>query len=132
MPDPRLLDCKPPRRDDSTTSASSHPELLIGEFVIRPRIHNQLSQAERDVLSSSRRRVVAVYALLVAALIGYSMLAPETRTVAHGVSKDQQASAEACLQQATSFFDAANRQMPGQVAGRDSNQASNGRPRNCR
>lgn len=103
---------------------------------MRPRIHIQLSRAERDVLSSWRRRVVAVYALLAAALIGYSMLTPETRTVANGVSKDGQARAEACLQQTASLFDAADRQMPGSVAAQhskqDGNQETNGRPRNCR
>src|SRR5262249_478133 len=75
---------------------------------------------------------VAVYALLAAALIGYSMLTPETRTVAHGVSQDQKARAEACLQQTASLFDAADRQMPGQVAAQDGNQYTKDRPRSCR
>ena len=92
---------------------------------MRPRIRHLLSPAERDVLSAWRRRVLAVYALLAAAIIGYSMLTPETRTVAEGESKDEQARAEACVQQ--TLFDAADRQMPGQVA-----QDTNGGLRDCR
>jgi hypothetical protein len=119
MPHPRLPDCRPPRRDDSVTSASSHPELLTGEIVMRPRIHHLLSPAERDVLSSWRRGVFAVYALLAAAIIGYSMLTPETRTVAHGVSKDEQARAEPCVRQTGSLPDAADRKASKQDATRE-------------
>jgi hypothetical protein len=81
-----------------------------------PRIHNLLSPADRDVLSSWRRRVFAVYALLAAALIGYLMLTAGTRTVAEGSSKDEQARAETCAQHTGALPDAADRQMPGQVA----------------
>jgi hypothetical protein len=94
---------------------------------MRPRIEHLLSAAERDVLSAWRRRVLAVYALLAAAIIGYSMLTPETRTVAKGESKDEQARAETCVQQRGTLFDAADRQMPGQVA-----QGTNGGLRDCR
>jgi hypothetical protein len=89
MPDTRLPDCRPPRRDDSITSASSHPELLIGEIVMRPRFHILLSQAERDMLSAWRRRVLAVCVLLAAAITGYFVLTLGTRTIAQGVSKDE-------------------------------------------
>lgn len=39
MADMRLPGCKPPRRDDRTTSALYHPELLIGEIATKPRCH---------------------------------------------------------------------------------------------
>lgn len=97
MPNTRLPDCKPPRREDSITSASSHPELLIGEIIMRPRIRIPLSAAERAVMSTWRRRVLAVYALLAAALAGYLVLTPNTRTTAQGVSKDEQVRAETCV-----------------------------------
>ena len=86
---------------------------------MRPRIHHLLSPAERDVLSSWRRGVFAVYALLAAAIIGYSMLTPETRTVAHGVSKDEQARAEPCVRQTGSLPDAADRKASKQDATRE-------------
>jgi hypothetical protein len=119
MPNTRLPDCKPPRRDDSITSASSHPELLVGEFVLRPRIRIPLSAAERAVVSTWRKRVLAVYALLAAALTGYLVLTPGTRTIAQGASKDEQARAETCGQQTGSLPDAADRKASKQVATRD-------------
>jgi hypothetical protein len=115
MPHHRLPDCRPPRRDDSITSASSHPELLIGEIVMRPRLPIALSTAERDMLWAWRKRVLAVCALLAAGVIGHSMLSPGNRTVAEGVSKDEQARTETCVQHTGALADAADRQMPGQV-----------------
>ena len=119
MPNTRLPDCKPPQRDDSITSASSHPELLIGEIIMRPRIRITLSAQEREVLSTWRRRVLVVYALLAAAITGYLALTPGTRTIAQGASKDEQARAEACAQQTGSLPDAADRKASKQVAIRD-------------
>jgi hypothetical protein len=114
MPNTRLPDCKPPRRDDSITSASSHPELLIGEIIMRPRIRITLSAQEREVLSTWRRRVLVVYALLAAAITGYLALTPGTRTIAQGTSKDGQARAEACVQP-----DAVDNKTSKQAATRD-------------
>jgi hypothetical protein len=96
MPDTRLPDCKPPRRDDSVTSASSHPELLIGEILLRPRMRILLSAEERKVLSTWRKGVIAFYALAAAVITGYLVFTPGTRTIAQGVSKDERA--EACAQ----------------------------------
>jgi hypothetical protein len=95
---------------------------------MRPRIRHLLSPAERDVLSSWRRRVFAVYALIAAAIIGYSMLTPSVRTVTEGVSKHEQARAETCVQQTGALPDAMDRQMPGHVAAQD----TNGSLRDCR
>jgi hypothetical protein len=99
MTNTRLPDSRPPRREDSITSASSHPELFIGEIIMRPRIRIPLSAAERAVMSTWRKRVLAVYGLLAAALAGYWALTPGTRTIAQGVSKDEQARAETCVPQ---------------------------------
>src|SRR5262249_29148603 len=120
MPNTRLPDCRPPRRDDSITSASSHPELLVGEIVLRPRLRVPLSAAERDMLSTWRKRVLAVYGLLAAALaaaiMGQSMFSPSTRTAAQGVSKDEQARTEICVQHTGALSDAGIAECPGQVA----------------
>jgi hypothetical protein len=86
---------------------------------MRPRIRHLLSPAERDVLSSWRRRVFAVYALIAAAIIGYSMLTPGERMVAEGVSKDEQARAETCVQQTGSLPDAADRKASKQGTPRE-------------
>jgi hypothetical protein len=84
---------------------------------MRPRIRITLSAQEREVLSTWRRRVLVVYALLAAAMTGYLALTPGTRTIAQGASKDEQARAEACVQQTVP--DAADRKASKQVATRD-------------
>ena len=74
----RLPDCRLPRRDDSVTSASSHPELLIGEMAIRPRITVPLGNHQ----ATSGPRILAVGALVIAVIAGYSMINPGTTAVA--------------------------------------------------
>ena len=86
---------------------------------MRPRIRITLSAQEREVLSTWRRRVLVVYALLAAAMTGYLALTPGTRTIAQGASKDEQARAETCVQQTGSLPDAADRKASKQVATRD-------------
>jgi len=76
----RLPDCRPPRRDDSITLASSHPELLTGEIAIRPRITVPLG--DHEAISGGSRRILAVCALVVAVIAGYSMINPGTTAVA--------------------------------------------------
>jgi len=86
---------------------------------MRPRIRITLSAQEREVLSTWRKRVLAVYTLLAAALTGYLALTLGTGTIAQGASKDEQARAEACVQQTGSLPDAADRKASKQVAIRD-------------
>lgn len=76
----RLPDCRLPRPDDSVTSASSHPELLIGEMAIRPRITIPLG--DHEATSGWRRPILTVGALVVAVIAGYSMINPGTTAVA--------------------------------------------------
>jgi hypothetical protein len=121
MPSTRLPDCRPPRRDDSITSESSRPEVLIGEFALRPRIRIRLSAPDREALSSWRRRVLAFYTVLAAAITGYVILTPGTRTIAGVMSKDERGRAETCVQQTGDLPDTADRQMPRQVAVQDTN-----------
>jgi hypothetical protein len=86
---------------------------------MRPRIRITLSAQEREVLSTWRRRVLVVYALLAVVITGYLALTPGTRTIAQSASKDKQARAEACVQQTGSLPDAADRKASKQVATRD-------------
>ena len=119
MHETRLPDSRPPRRDDSITSASSHPEQFVGEIILRPRIRIPISAAERAALSTWRKRVLAVYALLAAALTGYLVLTQDKRTIAQGAGKDEQARAETCVQITGAVYDTADRQMPRQAANQD-------------
>jgi hypothetical protein len=102
----RLPDCRPPRRDDSITSASSHPELLIGEIAMRPRIHIPLSPTDRKVTRTWTGRMLAVCALVAAAIVGYSMINPSTTSVARNAGKEKQARADTCEQRDAARADA--------------------------
>jgi hypothetical protein len=102
----RLPDCRPPRHDDSVTSASSHPELLIGEIVMRPRIHVPLSPSDRKVARTWTRRMLAVCVLIAAAIIGYSMINPTTTTALRNVGEKKQARAHDCEQRSPAPADA--------------------------
>jgi hypothetical protein len=72
MIETRLPDCRMPLRDASVTSASSHPELICGELVMRPRIH--LTDAERADVTSWSRRTLAASAIAVMALWAFSLV----------------------------------------------------------
>jgi hypothetical protein len=72
MIETRLPDCRMPSRDASVTSASSHPELICGELVMRPRIH--LTGAERADVASWSRRTLGAYAIAVMALWAFSLV----------------------------------------------------------
>src|SRR5262249_59066658 len=68
MTETRLPDYRPPSRDPSLTSASSHPGLVRGAFVMRPRIHVRLTDADRAVVAIWSRRVLGIYAIAAVAL----------------------------------------------------------------
>jgi hypothetical protein len=86
---------------------------------MRPRIRITLSAEEREVLSTWRKCVLAVYALLAAGITGYLALTPGTGTIAQGVSKDEQARAETCVQQTGSLPDSVDSKTSKQAATRD-------------
>jgi hypothetical protein len=65
----RLPDCRPPRRDESLTSSSSHPELLSGYLAMRPRIHIARTPAERVVRKRWSRHAVGAAGLVLAAVL---------------------------------------------------------------
>lgn len=62
----RLPDCRPPRRDPSLTSASSHPELLSGYLAARPTYVLPTGPAIRN--KWSRRAIGAVVLAMAGAL----------------------------------------------------------------
>jgi hypothetical protein len=69
----RLLDCRPARRDRDTTSASFHPELLVGEFAMRPRIHILLNRNDQLVVSTWTRRIGGAVMMILAILVAWQM-----------------------------------------------------------
>ena len=70
----RLLGCQPPRRDGDITSASFHPELLVGDLVMRPRIHVGLAPADQAVVSEWSRRLWGMIMVMFLVLGTWSIL----------------------------------------------------------
>ena len=70
MLDPRLPDCRPPRRNWSFTSASSHPELISGDLAMRPQIHVPLALVDR----ARSVRLIVICALVIGAVAAHSMI----------------------------------------------------------
>jgi hypothetical protein len=75
-----------PSRDPSLTPASSHPELIFGELVMRPRIH--LTSAERADVAIWSRRTLGALAIIVVGLWAISL-------VLQALERDAQAFAQA-------------------------------------
>src|SRR5262245_57957449 len=59
----RLPDARPPRRVDGFTSASSHPELISGDFAIPTRRHVPVMALNRSVAFDWRRAMGGLAAL---------------------------------------------------------------------
>jgi hypothetical protein len=74
MIETRLPDCRMPSRDPSVTSASSHPELICGELVMRPRIHVRLTSAEHADIAFWSRRMFSTLAIVAVAFWAVSLL----------------------------------------------------------
>ena len=68
MREERLTDCRPCRRDLSVTYASSHPELISGDLVMRPHVPVSLTSAERESVAkwSWGFAIAALFAMVVA------------------------------------------------------------------
>jgi hypothetical protein len=64
----RLPDCRPPRRDESLMSASSHPELLSGYLAMRPHSGVLRRRAERGLRNRWSRHAPAAAVLVLAAV----------------------------------------------------------------
>jgi hypothetical protein len=69
MIEERLADCRPSRREDDITSASSHPELLCGYLAMRPRCPIRLTPAEQTTSAIWSRCTLGTLALLTAAVV---------------------------------------------------------------
>ena len=75
----RLPDCRPPRRDESVTSAVSHPELLCGYLAMRPRIRIPLTPAEQTMHHKWSRRTIGAVVLVSAGVLTLPAFKRETK-----------------------------------------------------
>jgi hypothetical protein len=68
----RLPDCRPARRDGSSTPASSHPELISGDLAMPPRVHASLASADRTAVPAWSRRLMIGCVVVTGALVLYA------------------------------------------------------------
>jgi hypothetical protein len=76
----RLPDCRAPRPAEGVVSAISHPELLTGDFAMRPRI--RLTPADRAACSLWSGRMISVWALIVLVMIAISAMTRDVNDAA--------------------------------------------------
>jgi len=100
---------KPPRREDDVTSASAHPELLIGELVMRPRIHVPLARTDRDAASTWSKRMLTACALVAAAILAHATIYQRNEASPPDDRLEQQTLAESCTQWHAAAGDAVSR-----------------------
>lgn len=93
-----LPDARPTRYADGVTSASSHPELVSGDFAIPPRRHVPIMALNRSVASDWRRAMGGLAALAaIVLLVSALSLRSGTTTLAEG-DADKQRFARTCVQ----------------------------------
>jgi hypothetical protein len=85
MSETRLPDCRPPRRHEGTTPASSHPELISGDFTMPPRLHASRTPTDRATVSTWSKRSMMGCVFVTGALVLYA------NSVHHTESKVQAA-----------------------------------------
>jgi len=107
----RLPDYRLPRRDESLTAASPHPELLIREIALRRRIHIPLAPSDRQVMRTWSRWMLTIYALVAAGIVGYSMINSSSTTLARDAG-EKRARAETCEQRHAAPADAGTFRLP--------------------
>jgi hypothetical protein len=92
-----LPDARPPRHANGITSASSHPELVSGDFAIAPRRHVPILALNRSVASDWRRAVGGLAALAVIVVLLSALSFRSGTTLAEG-DADKQRFARTCMQ----------------------------------
>ena len=110
----RLPDYRLPRRDQSVTAASSYPHRLIGDIAMGRRIHIPLAPGDRQVMRTWSKWMLAVYALVAAGIVGYSMINSAPTTAARDAREEKQVQvrAETCEQRHAAPADAGTFRLP--------------------
>jgi hypothetical protein len=93
-----VFDGRPPRRDEGITSASSHPELVTGDFATPPQRYLSLTAMQRTVVHDRHRAIGGTFAIAaIAVLLSMTALFKSSAT-ADGGGAEQQKFARACMQ----------------------------------
>lgn len=90
------VDFRPPRRGDGVTSASSHPELISGDFAIPPRPHVSAAALHRSAVHDRRRAMGGMLAIVAIAALLFGVAFRSGASA--GSDGDPQKLARNCLQ----------------------------------
>ncbi len=90
------VDFQPPRRGGGITSASSHPELISGDFAIPPRPHVSVAALHRSVVHDRRRAMGGTLAIVAIAALLFGVAFRSGASA--GNDGDPQKLARTCLQ----------------------------------
>jgi hypothetical protein len=96
MNEPNVFDFHAPRRGEGTTSASSHPELVSGDFAIPPQRHVSITAVHRSVAYDRRRALGGTLAIAAIAVLLWGVALRSGATA--GSDADAQKLARTCLQ----------------------------------
>ncbi len=93
-----VVDGWPPRRDERTTSATSHPELVSGDFAIPPQRYVSSTAMVRSVVYDRRRAIGGTLAIgAIAVLLSMTSIFKSSATV-DGGDAERRKFARACMQ----------------------------------
>jgi len=93
-----VFDGWPPRRCEGTSSASSHPELVSGDFAIPPRWNVSPTAMQRSVLYDRHRAIGGTLAIAAIAVLLSMTAIFKSSATAEGGDAEQQKFARTCLQ----------------------------------
>jgi|SRR5262245_5346918 len=91
------IDFRRLRHGDGTTSASSHPELISGDFAVSPRPYASVTSMNRSIASAGSRRTLGTFAAFAIALLLSIIVFRPVATSGEG-DIERQRLARTCLQ----------------------------------
>lgn len=90
-------DGRPPRRNEGTTSARSHPELVSGELAIPPRPYVSITSMNRSIASNGSRQTLGMLAIFAVVALLSTIIFRHEATSDDGNAERQKFS-HACMQ----------------------------------
>jgi hypothetical protein len=85
MNETRLPDCRPAQHDESVTRASAHPELINGDFAMRPRLHASVFHVDDTAASSWPRCLSTSFLFVAGIMLLHTIVAQPTESTAQTV-----------------------------------------------
>jgi hypothetical protein len=97
MNDIPVFDARRPRYGEGMTAASSHPELVSGDFAIPPRPHVSITAINRLATYDRRRAIGGTFAMVAIAVL-LSTVAFKSAAISNSGDVEKQKFARTCMQ----------------------------------